>query len=52
MPEDKTQDPFTTEKTTELKPCRICGGNAWWRSVRGVVTCGICHPPATPNPVK
>lgn len=26
--------------------CPWCGGQQWWRSVRDVLVCEVCHPPA------
>lgn len=35
-----------------LEPCHCCGGTRFWRSVYGLVICGTCHPPATPELVQ
>jgi hypothetical protein len=29
--------------------CAACGRQAWWRSVHGLLVCGACHPPASPE---
>jgi hypothetical protein len=40
------------EEIAELRPCRVCGENAWWQSTYGRVICDVCHPPASPALVK
>ena len=52
MPEDKAEALVRAGKITELLPCHICGDFAWWLSVRGVLVCGTCHPPVSPEIVK
>jgi len=32
--------------------CRQCGMSKFWRSIHGVIVCGACHPPATPEVVE
>lgn len=45
-----------TEPSLELPPrrrfdCPGCGSGRFWRSILGVVVCGVCHPPAHPDVV-
>lgn len=42
------------EETEEPEPaidpaCQACRRTRFWRSIHGVIVCGICHPPAAPN---
>ena len=32
--------------------CHACKKRLFWRSIYGVVICGVCHPPAAPELVK
>ena len=49
--EDKAEALLEAGKIVELKPCHVCGEHGWWLSARGVLACGVCHPPV-PGAVK
>lgn len=34
------------------KVCRLCGTQVYWESVKGMIVCVRCHPPAAPHLVK
>ena len=32
-----------------VSPCRSCHGTRFWLSIHGVIVCGLCHPPGSPD---
>ena len=32
--------------------CHACKTSRFWRSIRGVIVCGLCHPPGSPDLVE
>lgn len=37
-----------TKPAEELRPCPLCHGLRYWRSLGGGLICEICHPPGSP----
>ena len=42
-------EPMRSETIRPSDPCHTCHEYAWWVSIYGVLVCGYCHPPASPE---
>jgi hypothetical protein len=52
LPSSPTIRQATGIRDLRKKGCDTCGSSQAWESTEGAITCGVCHPPASPELVK